>query len=120
MVLRPSVATVCMWTSPRMSAWVMRLGRLWASGGFEFAGVFAELGWDPVDAEGGVDLFFGGSGDEGSVFDLGEGVFAEGVAALEGALAGGDVVHLGAGEVLEGRAVAGLGEQANVDLEAVS
>ncbi len=87
-------------------------------GGFELAVIFAELGWNPVHAEGGVDFFFGGSGDEGSVFDFGEGVFAERVAALEGALAGGDVVHLGAGEVLQGCSVAGLGEEADVDLEA--
>ncbi len=49
-----------------------------------------------------------------------ERVLVEGEAALDGALAQGDVVHLGAGEVLQGGAVAGAGEQANVDLEVVA
>ncbi len=48
------------------------LGEAVGEGGFEFAVVFAELGGNPVEAEGGVDLFFGGSGDESAVFDLGE------------------------------------------------
>ncbi len=38
-------------------------------GGFELAGVFAELGRDVVEVEGVVDLFFGGGGDDGVVFD---------------------------------------------------
>ena len=89
-------------------------------GGFELAGVFAELGGDVVEVEGFVDLFFVGGGDDGVVFDAEEGVLVEGEAALDGALAEGDVVHLGAGEVLEGGSVAGAGEQADVDLEVVA
>ena len=74
-------------------------------GGFDFAEVFAQLGGHPVHAEGGVDLLFGGGGDDGVVVEPGEGPFAEGVAQFEGALAEGDVVRLGAGEVLQRRAV---------------
>src|SRR5277367_6197331 len=43
------------------------VGEAMRQGGLELAGVFAEFGGNPVHAEGGVDLFFGGSGDEGSV-----------------------------------------------------
>ena len=103
-----------------MSARVMSCGRVWVGGGFEFAAVFAELGWDVVEVEGVVDLVFAGGGDDGVVFEAEEGVLVEGEAAFDGALAEGDVVHLGAGEVLEGRSVAGAGEEADVDLEVVA
>ena len=103
-----------------MSARVMSCGRVWAGGGFELAAVFAELGWDVVEVEGVVDVFFGGGGDDGVVFEAEEGVLGEGEAALDGALAEGDVVVLGAGEVLQGGSVAGAGEEADVDLEVVA
>ena len=89
-------------------------------GGFELAGVFAELGWDVVEVEGVVDLCFAGGGDDGVVFDAEESVLVEGEAALDGSLTEGHVVHLGAGEVLEGRSVAAAGEKADVDLEIVA
>ncbi len=89
-------------------------------GGFEFAGVFAQLGWDVVEVEGVVDVGFGCGGDDDVVFDAEESVLVQGEAAFDGALAKGYVVHLGAGEVLEGGSVAGAGEEADVDLEIVA
>jgi len=86
----------------------------------EFAAVFAELGWDVVEFEGVVDGLFGFGGDDLVVFEAEERVFAEGEAALDGALPEGDVVHLAAGEVLQGCSVAGAGEEADVDLEVVA
>ena len=67
-----------------------------------------------------IDLGFGGSGDYGVVVEAGECVLVEGEAALDGSLAEGDVVHLGAGEVLQGCSVAGAGEETDVDLEVVA
>ena len=93
-----------------MSVRVMRWGRVWVGGGFEFAGVFAEFGWDVVEVEGFVDLLFVGGGDYGVVLDAEEGVLVEREAAFDGTLAEGYVVHLGAGEVLEGCSVAAAGE----------
>ena len=81
-----------------------------SGGGLEFAAVFAELGRNVVEVEGVVDGFFGFGGDDGVVFEAGEGVLGEGEAALDGALAEGDVVVLGAGEVLKGGAVGLAGE----------
>jgi len=89
-------------------------------GGFELATVFAELGWNVVEVEGVVDLGFGGGGYDDVVFESEERVLAEGEAALDGALAEGYIVHLAAGEVLEGCSVAGAGEEADVDLEIVA
>ena len=54
-----------------MSVRVMRWGRVWAGGGFDLAGVFAELGRDVVEVEGVVDVLFGGGGDDGVVFERG-------------------------------------------------
>ncbi len=89
-------------------------------GGFDLAGVFAQLGRDVVEVEGVVDFGLGGGGDDGVVFDAEEGVLVEGVAALDGALAEGHVVHLGAGEVLQRSSVAAAWEEADVDLEVVA
>ena len=89
-------------------------------GGFEFAGVFAQLGRDVVEVEGVVDVGLGCGGDDDVVFDAEESVLVQREAALDGALAEGDVVHLRAGEVLEGCAVAAAGKEADVDLEIVA
>ena len=89
-------------------------------GGFDLATVLAQFGRNPVEAERGVDFFFGGGGDRRAVFEPRQRVFAERVAHLERALAQGDVVHLGAGEVLQRRAVGALRQQAHVDLQAVA
>src|SRR5579883_100445 len=86
-------------------------------GGLDFAVVFAQLGRNPVEAQGGIDFFFGSTGDEGAVIHAREGVFAEGVSAFEGTLANGDVVHFGAGEVLQGCAVGVFRKQAHVYLK---
>ena len=69
--------------------------------------------------EGGVNLFLGGRGDDGFVVEPGERPLAQRVAHFEGALAQGDVVRLGAGKVLQRRAVGLRGQQAHVDLQAV-
>ena len=58
-----------------------------------------------------------GGGDDGVVFEAKEGVLVKGEAALDGALAEGDVVHLGAGEVLQRGAVAGARKQAHIHLQ---
>ena len=63
MELRPSLAVVCMCTSPRMSLEIDDAGQRVFSGGVNFAQVLAHLGRHPVHAEGGVDLLFGGGGD---------------------------------------------------------
>ena len=89
-------------------------------GGFEFAAVLAQFGWDVVEVECVVDGFFGVGGDDDVVFEAEQGVLGQGEAALDGALAEGDVVMLGAGEVLQGGAVACAGQQADVDLEVVA
>src|SRR4030081_907821 len=83
MVSRPSVASVCMWRSPRMSARVMRCGRVWAAAAFELAGVFTELRCNVVEIKGVVDVGLGGSGDDNVVFDAEQGVLVQREAALD-------------------------------------
>ncbi len=61
-----------------------------------------------------------GGGDDGVVLYAEEGVLVESEAALDGALAEGYVVHLGAGEVLKGCSVAAAGEETDVYLEVVA
>ena len=61
-----------------------------------------------------------GGGDDDVVFEAEQGVLVEGEAAFDGALAQGDVVHLGAGEVLQGGSVAAAGQEADVDLKIVA
>ena len=89
-------------------------------GGFELAAVLAEFGRDPGEIEGVVDVFFGFGSDDLVVFQAKQGVLGEGEATFDGALAEGDVVVLGAGEVLQGGAVGGAREEADVDLEVVA
>ena len=89
-------------------------------GGFEFAGVFAELRRDVVEVEGVVDVGFACGCDDDVVFDAEQSVLVEGKAAFDGALAEGDIVHLAAGEVLQSGSVAAAGEEADVDLEVVA
>ena len=103
-----------------MSGCVDERGQGVGRGGLDLAVVLAQLGRNPVEVEGLVDVLLGGCGDDGAVVDAGQGVLVEGVAALEGALADGDVVGLGAGEVLERGSVGGLRQEADVDLEAVA
>ena len=109
-----------MCTSPRDVGQLDEARQGVIGGGFDFAEVFAQLGRHPVHAEGGVDFFFGGGGDDGAIVEAGEGPLAEGVAHLESALAQRDVVGLGAGEVLQRGAVGFGGQQAHVDLQAVA
>ena len=120
MVLRPSVSVVCMCRSPRMSPRVMSVRQRVVGGGFDFAAVLAQLGRNVVEVERVVDLLLGGGGDDRVVFEAEQSVLAEREAAFDGALAQGDVVHLGAGEVLQRRSVAGARQQADVDLEIVA
>ena len=88
-------------------------------GGFDLAEIFAHLRGHPVHPECGVNLFFGG-GRRWIRLEPRQGPFAEGVAHFESALAQGDVVGFGAGEVLQRRAVRLGRQQAHVDLEAVA
>src|ERR1700753_2641359 len=89
-------------------------------GGFNLAGVFAQLGRDVVEVKGVVDVGFRCRGDDGVVFDAEESVLVEREAAFDGALAKSDVVHLAAGEVLQGGSVAAAGKEADVDLKIVA
>jgi hypothetical protein len=84
-----------------------QLGKSTLRSGVDLAEVLAELGRDPCEVEGGVDLLFCRGGDYGVIVEAGQRPLAERVAHLEGALAEGDVVVLGSGEVLERRAVGG-------------
>ena len=103
-----------------MSACVIRLGRVWVCGGIDLAQVFAQLGRNVVELELGVDFFFSFSCDRFFGVEFGQAVLAEGVSHLEGALAQGDVVGFGAGEILHGSAE-GVGRQkADVDLHAAA
>ena len=61
-------------------------------GGFELAAVLAQFGRDVVEVERVVDFLLGGGGDDDVVFEAQQGVLAEREAALDGALAQGDVV----------------------------
>ena len=89
-------------------------------GGFEFAAVLAEFGWDVGEVEGVVDGFFGLGGDDLVVFEAEQGILGEGKAAFDGSLTERYVVVLGAGEILHGGTVAGAGEEADIDLEVVA
>ena len=120
MVLRPSVSTVCMWTSPCRSAWVIRVGQGVGLGGVDFAEIFAQLGRNVVELELGVNFFLGLSGDRFFGVESGQAVLAEGVTHLQGALAQGHIVGLGAGEILHGGAE-GFGRQkAHIHLHAAA
>ncbi len=103
-----------------IAADVLLLDEAWKRvlrGGFDLAAVLAQLGRNPVEVEGAVDVFFGCGGDLGAVIEAGERVLAERIAALERALAHGNVVHLGAGEVLQRGAEGGARQQTDVDLQ---
>ena len=94
-------------------------GQRVAGGGFNLAQVLAQFGRNPVHAQGGVDILFGGGGNCRVVVKTGQRPLAERVAHLECALAKGHVVRLGAGEVLQGGPVGGRGQQAHIHLKAV-
>jgi len=75
------------------------VGKLAGTGGFDFALVFAQFGWNPSEAESLVEFFFGGDGSE--LFAFFDAVFREGEAFGEGEFAQSNVVGFGAGEVLQ-------------------
>src|SRR6202012_5048829 len=89
-------------------------------GGFDFAAVFTQLGRDPVEVECAVNVLFGCGGDLGAVVEAGGRVLAERVAALERTLAHGDVMHLGAGEVLQRGTEGSTRQQTDVHLQTAS
>ena len=93
-------------------------------GGLDFAAVFAELGWDEIEAESIVDFGFLVDFREnrlavGNRCHGGEAVFVEREALLESKRADGDVVFLGAGKVLKGEGKLGVRDGAQIALEAV-
>ena len=94
-----------------------KAGQRARGGGFDLATILAQLGRDPVEVEGAVDVFLSGGGDLCTVIEAGERIFTERVAALERALAHGDVVHFGAGEVLQRCAEGSTREKPDVDLQ---
>ena len=60
----------------------------------DFAGVFAKFGWNPVELERVVDLFFGFAGNAGVVIKAVEPVLVESQTHLQGTLPQGDAVTL--------------------------
>src|SRR5215469_14635980 len=95
------------------------LGEFFVFGGFDFAGHFAEFGFDVGEFQLRVDFFFSAGGDGFAALESGESVFVERVAHGVGAAAQDDVVFLGTGEVKESGAIAFGGDDANVDLHAI-
>ena len=61
-------------------------------GGDDFAGVFANLGWNVIEFQLGVDFLFGAAGDAAFRLERRECVFVERVAHVVGAAAQLDVV----------------------------
>ena len=104
MVLRPSVSTVCMWTSPCKIGLGDELRQSVSLGGIDLTQILPQLGRNVVELELGVDLFFSFPRDRFFTVERGQAVLAEGVTHLQRALAQGHVVGLGAGEILHGRA----------------
>ena len=91
-----------------------RLGRL------DLAPVLAQLRRDPHEAERLVDPLFGLAGDGEAGGDVEQAVLVQLAAAGDGAVAQRDVVGLRSGEVLERRATALAGDQAEVGLVAAA
>src|ERR1039458_6973722 len=90
------------------------------SSSLNLAAVLAQLGRNVVEVKRAIDFFLAGGGDDGVVFKPQQRILAQRQAALDGALAQGDVVMLGAGEVLQRGAVAGPRQQPDVDLKVVA
>ena len=103
-VLRPSVSTVCMWTSPLDVRQFHKFGSVMVGGRFDLSEVLAQFRRDEVEFELGVNLFFALSCHRLLGFKIGQTVFAEREAHLQSTLAQGDIVRFRAGEVLHGRA----------------
>ncbi len=61
----------------------MSAGRRCSLGGFDFAGIFAQLRRDEIELQLGVDLFLGRASDAAFVFERGQGVFVQRVAHLD-------------------------------------
>ena len=89
-------------------------------GGLDFAGHFAKFRLDVIEAELGVDFFFGLSRDYLAAFQRGHGVFVQGPAHIEGAAAERDVVGLRAGEIKESCAEVFLCEHTDVYLKSAA
>ena len=103
--------------SPRISPSSTNLGSM-LRGGFDFAGVFAQLGRNPGEAQLCVDLFLGFARDRFSRPSMrAKRVFVQRKAHLLRARAQGDVVFLAAGEILQRRAVALRGSARKIHLQ---
>ncbi len=89
-----------------------------ASGGVDLAAHLAQLRRNPLEAERRVDVFLALAGDAHVVFDPEQAVFVQLEAEIDRAVAQRDVVRLRAGEVLQRRAAAVGGDEAEVGLEA--
>ena len=82
-------------------------GKAAVRGTLDLAQVFAHLGRNPIHAQGGVNLLLGSRGNHRLVVQPRQRPLAERVTHLEGPLAQRDIVRLGAGKVLQRRAIAG-------------
>ena len=92
------------------------LGQAPCHGRLDLAPVFPQFGRDPGQIDAGVHLFLLGAADAAGAAE--DAVFVDLQAALHGQAANGDVVRLGAGEVLQGGAVGLGGHHAQVHLQA--
>ena len=99
---------------------MIRCGSLCFCGGFDLAAIFAQLRRDAVELELAVDLVLGRAGDALVVVEAKQPVLAEREAHLQRALAQRDVVVLGAGEVLHGRAVGFRRQGAHIHLHSAA
>ena len=106
MLSRPSVAVVCACRSPRRSRRSISAGSAPSFGGLELTVGLAQLGRDPRQAERGIDALLRLTGDAPVVTHTEEAVLVQLESEPECAVAEGDVVRLGAGEVLHRRAAA--------------
>ena len=82
----------------------------------DFALVFPQLGRNKIELELGIDLFFGFAGNWLLIVETCEAVFAQGETHLQSALTQGNVVSLGAGEVLQGGAEGVRWKQTHIHL----
>ena len=97
---RPSVSVVCMCRSPRRSARVMSCRQRSAASGLDFPAVLAQLGLDPVHAQGSVDPFLRLSRHPAVIVDPEQAVLIELESELHRTVPHDDVVRLRACEVL--------------------
>ena len=107
---------VCTCRSPRRSSQRDQLRQTPSPGRLDLAAILAQLRRNPGQADGGEHRFFCLAGDP--LLVVKDPVLVDFQAMLLAQAADGDVVRLTAGEVVQRRAVAVLGDDPEIDLEA--